>query len=97
MNLFNYIPPRVGEDFYTLFEYKNIKIVRIVSSEEIDTKLYNQKEDEWVVLLKGEAILELDGKKRDLKVGESLFIPANTPHRVLATESGTLWIAIHIF
>ena len=36
MNLFEYEIPQIGEDFTTLFENKNVKIVRIISSKDIE-------------------------------------------------------------
>ncbi len=96
MNLQNYTIPESGEIFDTLLEHKNIKIIRIVSSDKLEEKEYCQAEDEWVIILEGEATLVVDGKKRHLGKGNSLFIPAQTNHRVLAAKSGTLWLAIHI-
>ncbi len=97
MNIYDYIIPKKGEDFTTLLEYKNIKILRIVSSQNLEIKEYIQKEDEWVLLLEGAALLEIKGEQKELKKGEALFIPANTPHKVLQTQKGTLWLAVHIF
>jgi len=96
MNLFDYTIPKNGENFDTLLEHKNIKIIRIVSSDKLEEKEYCQSEDEWVVVLEGEATLVVNGKKRHLDKGESLFIPAKARHRVLSTKNGTLWLAVHI-
>ena len=97
MNLFDYSLPETDESFTTLLEHKNVKIVRIVSSDKLEPIEYRQEEDECVVVLEGEAELELNGKPRKLTRGETLFIPARTPHKVLKTTPGTLWLAIHIF
>jgi len=97
MNIFDYISPNTGEDFTTLFEHKNIKINRIISASDIEPLEYIQEEDEWLVLLEGEATLLLDGKETILTKGETLFIPAKTPHSVLKTEEDTLWLTVHIF
>jgi len=97
MNIFDYDSPESGENFTTLFEHKNIKINRIVSASDIEPVEYIQEEDEWLVLLEGEATLLLDDKKTILTKGETLFIPAKTPHRVLKAEAGTLWLTVHIF
>ena len=97
MNLFDNTPPANGESFTTLLEHKNVKIIRIVSSDTPDQKEYCQEEDEWVVVLEGSALLEVKGEPRSLTRGESLFLPAGTPHRVLETVPGTLWLAVHIF
>jgi cupin 2 domain-containing protein len=97
VNLFDYIPPKSGETFTTLLEHKNIRINRIVSSEAIEEKLYVQDEDEWLVLLEGEATLLLNEEEKKLKKGDTLFIPAKTPHRILQTQVATLWLTVHIF
>ncbi|PHS42363.1 MAG: cupin [Sulfurovum sp.] len=96
MNLYDYITPQSGEDFTTLLSHKNIKINRIVSSDNVKTVEYSQKEDEWVVLLQGKATLLLHGKELILTEGETLFIPARTTHRILKTDKNTLWLTIHI-
>lgn len=96
MNFYNYTIPEKNETFETLLAYKNIKIIRIVSSDQIEEKEYCQIEDEWVIVLEGEATLIVGGEKKCLRRGDSLFIPAQTNHRVTATKSGTLWLAVHI-
>jgi cupin 2 domain-containing protein len=96
MNLFDYGIPTTGENFTTLLGHKNIKISRIISSDNIETKRYIQDEDEWVVVLEGEALLQIDGEDRRMIRGDMLMIPAKTPHKVLQTQKGTLWLAIYI-
>ena len=97
MNIFDYITPSKNETFTTLLEHKNIKINRIVSSKNIEHIEYNQEEDEWLVLMEGEAKLLIDTKEQTLKKGDTLFIPAETPHTVLETKEGTVWLTVHIF
>jgi len=96
MDLFDYTIPQKNEDFSMLLAHKNIKIMRIVSSDILEPVEYVQEEDEWVLLLEGEAILQLEEGERKLTKGESLLIPAKTPHKVLQTQRGTLWLAVHI-
>jgi cupin 2 domain-containing protein len=97
MNLYKFTVPKNGEDFTTLLEHKNIKIIRIVSSDQIEPIEYIQDEDEWVVIIEGEAILFLEDEEKILKKGDTLFIPAKTSHKVLKIKDGTIWLAIHIF
>jgi len=97
MNLFDSIVPLEGETFTTLLEHKNIKIVRIVSSKDLQPTTYTQEEDEWVLLIQGQATLTIDNQKKVLLQGESIFIPALTPHRVERAEEGTIWLAVHIY
>jgi len=95
MNIYDFKIPSIGEDFTTLFENKKIKIVRIVSSDKLEFVEYCQEEDEFVLLLEGSAKLDLEGRVVTLNRGDTLYIPAKSKHKVLATDKGTLWIAIH--
>ena len=97
MNIYDYLTPQNGETFTPLLAHKNIKINRIVSSDHLDDTEYIQEEDEWLVLLEGEATLLLDDKEKTLTKGDTLFIPSKTRHRVLNTQHGTIWLTVHIF
>ena len=97
MNLHNFTVPKDGEDFTTLLEHKNIKINRIVSSDKIEPIEYIQDEDEWVIVIEGEATLLLKDEEKILKKGDTFFIPAKTPHKVLKTSHGTVWLTVHIY
>lgn len=97
MNIYDYLTPQSGETFTTLLEHKNIKINRIVSSNDLEETEYKQEEDEWLVLIEGEATLLLNDEKKTLIKGDTLFIPSKTPHRVLHTKSDTVWLTVHIF
>ena len=96
MNLYDTQIPSSGETFTTLLDHPNARIVRIVSSDEVEPTLYDQEEDEWVVIIEGEATLEIEGETQILHRGESFLIPAHTKHRVLETERGTVWLAVHL-
>lgn len=92
-------PPDAGERFDTLAELARagrVVIERIVSSELPEATLYDQTQDEWVALLGGEATLEIDGQRVALAAGDTLLIPAHTPHRVLSATAGALWLAVHV-
>ncbi len=97
MNIYDYTTPQSGETFTTLLEHKNIKINRIVSSDNLDETKYIQEEDEWLIVLEGEATLLVNHKEIILQKGDTLFIPVHTLHSVLHTTSGTLWLTVHIF
>ncbi|WP_273429405.1 cupin domain-containing protein [Chitinibacter tainanensis] len=88
-------PPASGELFSVLLERPDLLIERIVSSDQLSPTLYCQTQDEWVVLLQGEASVQLGAERVQLQAGDYLFIPAQTPHQVLATSAGALWLAIH--
>ena len=96
MNLYEYLTPKSGENFSTLLEHKNIKINRIVSASNVKSTEYIQDEDEWLVLIEGKATLLVNKEEKILQKGDTLFIPAKTPHTVLKTEEGTVWLTVHI-
>ncbi|APW48436.1 cupin [Rhodoferax antarcticus] len=90
-------PPEQGERFETLLNQRGVVIERIVSSSRIARERYVQAQDEWVVLLQGEATLDVDGRAIALTSGGYLFLPAETPHMVLSVTEGALWLAIHLY
>jgi cupin 2 domain-containing protein len=89
-------PPPTGERFETLLRHGALHVERIVSSTRPDPGMYEQAQDEWVVLLRGTATLEVAGRRQSLRAGEHLFLPSGTPHRVLETSAGALWLAVHL-
>jgi len=91
--------PVSGEDFAELLCLGNLRIERIVSGSDPELLLYDQVQDEWVILLEGRATLQIAGETVDLGPGDYLFIPAHTPHRVLATipTPRCVWLAVHLF
>ncbi len=97
MNIYDTITPQNTEIFTTLLKHKNVKINRIVSSSNVNPVEYTQDEDEWLVLLEGEATLLIGSKEKILIKGDTLFIPAKTAHKVLETKDETVWLTVHIF
>jgi cupin 2 domain-containing protein len=90
------LPPAKGERFDTLLSHQGLVIERIVSTSKIASKEYLQEQDEWVVLLTGDALLDVAGRKVPLRAGDYLFLPAHTPHTVLQVSDGALWLAVHL-
>lgn len=89
-------PPAEGERFDELLRHKNLVIERIVSSSLITPQEYVQSQDEWVLLVQGEAALQVDGRSVSLKAGDYLFLPAGTPHTVERTSDGAMWLTVHL-
>ncbi len=97
-NLFiNANSPPEGERFEELLRHKNLAIERIISSAAITSQEYVQPQDEWVLLVKGEAVLRIEGESISLKTGDYLFLPAGTPHTVEKTSEGAMWLAVHLY
>jgi cupin 2 domain-containing protein len=91
------LPEIDSEIFETLLKHKNVEIKKIISNTLNTPQTFIQKEDEFVVLLKGCAKIEINGEIKKLKSGDTLFIPANTPHTLLKTKKVVIWLTIHIY
>ena len=52
--------------------------------------------EEWVVVLAGAATLDIAGAIESLETGEWLRLGPGVPHRVVSTEPGTSWLAVHL-
>jgi len=89
-------PPPVGERAETLLTCRNLVIERIVSSAAITSGDYVQSQDEWVVLVQGDAVLEVAGTTLELRPGDYLFLRAGVPHIVRRVSEGALWLAVHL-
>jgi len=100
-NIFSSLSAKLEhESFEELLRNKNIKIKRIVSQGHTSPEngWYDQKENEWVIVLEGAgSILFESGVEVNLKKGDYLNIPAHTRHKVTWTDpnSITIWLAIH--
>ncbi|MDY7021821.1 MAG: cupin domain-containing protein [Cyanobacteriota bacterium] len=94
----SHLPPT--EKFESIVENQSLKIERIISTGQITPvgEYYNQEQDEWVMVLQGEAILsDSEGSEIQLKAGDYLLIPAHQKHRVeyTSTNPPCIWLAIH--
>ena len=81
-----------------LFQSAELRIERIVSNRYQSPAgfWYDQDDDEFVVLIAGEATLEFSGgNSRVMNAGDWVLIPAHVPHRIAHTDAGTVWLAIH--
>ncbi len=89
-----------GEEvFEEILKAGNVRIERITSNGQISPGnfWYDQPENEWVILLQGEAIIGFtDGVETRLKGGDYLFLPAHQKHRVVHTsrEPPCIWLAV---
>ena len=88
----------VNEMVATLTEAAGGRVELIVSSGHNSPKdfEYDQAEDEWVMILQGNAILKMDDELYELGVGDSLFLPKRTKHSVAFTSTNPvcLWLAV---
>lgn len=91
------LPPATGERFDTLVRHKNLMVERIVSSSTITPREYVQSQDEWVVLVKGEAIVRVGDQSVAMAPGDYLFLPAGMPHSVEHVSQAAIWLAVHLY
>ncbi len=57
---------------------------------------YDQAWNEWVMLARGEALLEYnDGSTERMTAGDHLLIPAGRRHRVASVSADCVWLALH--
>ena len=99
-NLFASIPEHAQEElFTTLLDNPHCRIERIVSYGQSSPERfwYDQPWDEWVLLIRGSAELDVEGQVMKLVPGDHLLIKAGQKHRVTRTDANqpTVWLAIH--
>jgi len=87
-------PAENSELFSTLFQTPLVKIEAIRSWLKTPGELYNQEKDEWVLLLIGEACLQVADQRLNMIGGDYCFIPRHTEHQVLSTSSDALWLGV---
>ncbi|KIH78157.1 homogentisate 1,2-dioxygenase [Geoalkalibacter ferrihydriticus] len=100
-NLFQAIPAQLPDELLqTLAGNDQVRIERIVSRGHSSPKgfWYDQPQDEFVLLVQGEAALEFQdpGESVRLVQGDWLVIPAHRKHRVAWTSphQDSIWLAV---
>jgi len=100
-NLFESIPEDIGEEVFTdLIRGESVRIERILSRGQSspDSGWYDQDDNEWVMVVKGEAKISFENDSVvHLRAGSYINIPAHTKHKVAWTkpDTETIWLAIH--
>ena len=101
-NILSDLPSNLPEELVeTLFDAKGFRLERIVSHGHAspDDFWYDQQQHEWVILLKGAAILRFENQESriEMKPGDFINIPAHQKHRVQWTspDTTTVWLAVH--
>ncbi len=100
-NFFQDIPKALSEELVEkVLSTPAVRIERIISNGQSSPQefWYDQDEHEWVVVLSGQALVELEGRKEliNLVPGDTLYLPAHTKHRIESTAllQTTIWLAI---
>ncbi len=102
-NLFADIPDSLPEElFRDILNRGAVRIERIVSRGHRSPEgfWFDQAWDEWVLVVRGRAGLEVQGQPAvvELGPGDHLLLSAHTRHRVAWTDEkcDTVWLAVHI-
>lgn len=101
-NIFDFKTPSgdISETFDNLFSNDKLMIERIISHKSLipSDLWYDQSNNEWVILISGEAKIEFENNEQiELFAGDYIFIPAHTKHRVTYTSASPkcVWLGIH--
>ncbi|WP_205342142.1 cupin domain-containing protein [Denitrificimonas caeni] len=100
-NIFEFLADDISNElFENIVTGQNIKIERIISKGHSSptSGWYDQSENEWVIVLKGQAKIEFENQAPvHLLAGSYLNIPAHTKHKVAWTDPDieTIWLAVH--
>lgn len=89
-----------GEIFELLINNDTVTIEKIISKgqKSSDSDWYDQKKNEWVIILRGKAVLSFEDQASvQLNEGDYINIPAHKKHRVAWTDpdNETIWLAVH--
>jgi cupin 2 domain-containing protein len=101
LNIFEDMPDAgAGEVIEVVAQFGQgaVRIERIISGGHASAEgfWYEQEEDEWVVLVRGEARLLIEGRDEvfAMQPGDHLELPAKLRHRVDFVSDDALWIAV---
>ncbi len=101
-NLLADLPSRAADErFDELLSRPGLRIERIVSTGQASPPgfWYDQPQAEWVLVLKGEARLQVEHEPepRVLRAGDFADLPPHCRHRVEWTQPDqpTVWLAVH--
>ncbi|RTZ40016.1 cupin domain-containing protein [Candidimonas sp. SYP-B2681] len=102
VNLFDNLPLDTSQEtFDGMLNVPGLRIERIVSHGQASPPgfWYQQSWDEWVIVLKGQATLQIEGKENlaQLRAGDHYWLPTGCRHRVVRTshDGPTIWLAVH--
>lgn len=102
-NLFDDLTTISAEErVHSLLQRPGVRLERIVSTGQSSPLgfWYEQKDDEWVVLLRGAAALRFEDEAEPVRLspGDHLLIGAGRRHRVdwTAADQPTVWLALHL-
>ena len=97
MNIFNVKNINKNKEIVEILkENENVQIEKIISTGQT-TDWMKQEQEEFVMLIQGEAIIEYENKKQELRAGDTVIIKKNEKHRVAYTSENPCCIWICVF
>lgn len=97
-NIYENLPDAaLAEQEEILLAKGKVKITRILSAGQT-SEVYDQDEDEWVIVLRGEAEIsfpEEGGHTFKLKKGDYLYLQSGRKHQVVMTSDLCLWLCVY--
>jgi cupin 2 domain-containing protein len=101
-SIYQGIPGEIREElFEEILRSGSVRIERIVSTGQCSPEgfWYDQDMNEWVLVIKGEAKLRIEGQQGWIHLEEGMYvnIPSHVRHRVEWTpeDRETVWLAVH--
>jgi cupin 2 domain-containing protein len=86
--------PADGERSVVLARGSGFTVEQILSGRLGAELEFRQDHDEWVMVVEGSAVVEVDGVPYELSRGDWMLLPAGVPHRLVSTVPGTSWVAV---
>jgi cupin 2 domain-containing protein len=87
--------PTSGERSEEIARFGGVVVEQILSGALAAAVDYDQSHDEWVVVLRGTAVLEVGHERLEMSAGDWVLLPAHVRHRLVDTRPGTSWLAVH--
>lgn len=88
--------PASGEAIEVLSAGAGWRVEQILSGELPEPFEDLLDHEEWVVVLAGAAVVEVESTPMPMAAGDWLRIGRGVGHRVVSTEPGTSWLAVHL-
>jgi len=82
------------ENLYAEDGYK-VKRLYVQPNQKISLQYHNHRNEHWVVVV-GSGILELGDIVREINVGDYIFVPLNSKHRVSGGNTGLVIVEIQL-
>ncbi len=72
-----------------------IKTIYVNPNQKISLQYHNQRSEHWVVVF-GEGELTLDDEIRNVNIGDYIFVPVMSKHRISAGNNGIMIVEIQM-